>query len=210
MRGGPVSALCPTRHHLLTVSSSIASPAATARGPRAWWLGLAPARRRLLRALFAAGIVLVLLVGGLLARFLSVENAERAADLALIQAEVTGNTVAMLEQLSGCRHSTSCVAAVKANAGDPQLRRAGAVKILQLESKTAYSLFGATGKTRLAWTVIGSQPVVQCVNVRRTGNILAGIHVHVIGLSVPIDNEGTCWKLSKHEVEEEEDTAVER
>jgi hypothetical protein len=163
-----------------------------------------------LRTLFAVGIVLVLLVGGLLARFLSVENAERAADLALIQAEVTGNAAAMLEQLSGCRHSASCVATVTANASSPQLRRAGAVKILQLESKTAYSLFGATGKTRLAWTVIGSQPVVQCVSVRRSGNILAGIHVHLIGLSVPIDNEGTCWKLSKHEVEEEEDTAVER
>jgi hypothetical protein len=200
----------PTRHHLQAVSSSTASPAAAARGPRAWWLALAPARRRLLRSLFAAGIVLVLLVGGLLARFLSVENAERAADLALIQAEVTGNTAAMFEQLSGCRHSASCVAAVKADASNPNLRRAGAVKILQLESKTAYSLSAATGKTRIAWTVIGSLPVVQCVNVRRTGSILAGIHVHLIGLSAPIDKEGTCWKLSKHEVEEEEDTAVER
>jgi hypothetical protein len=192
------------------VSSPIATPAAAVRGPRAWWLGLAPARRRLLRTLFAASVVVVLLVGALLARFLSVENAERADDLALIQAEVKGDAPAMLEQLSGCRQSAACVAEVRANASNPHLRRAGAVKILQLESKTAYALSGATGKTRLAWTVIGSLPVVQCVNVRRTGNFLAGIHVHLIGLSAPIENEGTCWKLSKHELEEEQDTAAER
>jgi hypothetical protein len=192
------------------MSSSIAPPVAAARGPRAWWLGLGSGQRRLLRTLFAVGVVMVLLIGGVLARFLSVENAERAADLALIQAEVKGNAAAMLNQLSGCRHSASCVAAVNANASNPRLRRAGAVKILQLESKTAYSLGGATGKTRLAWTAIGSLPVVQCVNVRRTGNFLVGIHVHLVGLSAPIDSEGTCWKLSKHEVEEEEDTAAER
>lgn len=180
------------------------------RGPRAWWLSLAPARRRLLRTLFAASVVLVLFVSGLLARFLSVENAERADELALIQAEVNGNAAAMLDQLSGCRHSTSCIASVRANASNPSLRRAGAVKILQLESKTAYSLSDTTGKTRLAWTVIGSLPVVQCVSVRRTGSFLAGIHVHLIGLSAPIDKEGTCWKLSKHELEEEQDTAAER
>jgi hypothetical protein len=155
-------------------------------------------------------VVVVLLVGALLARFLSVENAERADDLALVQAEVKGNTTAMLDQLSGCRQSAACVAGVRANASNPRLRRSGAVKILQLESKTAYSLSGATGKTRLAWTVLGSLPVVQCVNVRRTGNFLTGIHVHLIGLSAPINNEGTCWKLSKHELEEEQDTAAER
>jgi hypothetical protein len=192
------------------VSSPIATPAVAARGPRAWWLGLAPTRRRVLRVLFALSIVVVLLVGGVLARFLSVENAERADDLALIEAEIKGDAAAMLHQLSGCRANATCLASVKANASDPRLRRVGAVKILQLESKTAYTLVGATGKTRLAWTVIGSLPVVQCVDVRRTGNLLQGVHVALIGLSVPIDNEGTCWKLSKHELEEEQDTAAER
>lgn len=192
------------------MSSPIAAPATVARGPRVWWLGLSPSWRRALRALFALSVVLVLLVGALLARFLSVENAERADDLALIQAEVNGNAAAMLDQLSGCRHNASCIASVRADASNPSLRRAGAVKILQLESKTAYSLSGATGKTRLAWTVIGSLPVVQCVDVRRMGNFLQGVHVSLIGLSAPIDNEGTCWKLSKHELEEEQDTAAER
>src|SRR5229473_2121540 len=61
-----------------------ATPAADARGPRAWWLRLPPGRRRLLRALFAVGFILILLASVVLARFLSVENVERDADLALI------------------------------------------------------------------------------------------------------------------------------
>jgi hypothetical protein len=160
--------------------------------------------------LLAIGVILLVLVGGVLGRFLSVENAERDADLALVQAEAKGNTAAMLDQISGCRASPSCVASVKANAGNPRLRRAGAVKILELQSPTAYSLFGATGKTRVAWTVIGTLPVVQCVDVRRTGNFLAGIHVQLIGLSAPIAGGGTCTKRTTIEIEEEEATAVER
>ena len=64
---------------------------------------------------------------------------------------------------------------MKANASNPRLRRSGAVKILSLNSPTAYSLTSATGTTRLAWTVIGKLPVVQCVEVSRTGNFLTGI-----------------------------------
>jgi hypothetical protein len=75
---------------------------------------------------------------------------------------------------------------------NPRLRRRGAVKILQLTSSTAYSLTGATGKTRLAWTVIGELPVVQCIGVRRTGNPLSGIEVALVSLSAPIPNEGDC------------------
>jgi hypothetical protein len=180
------------------------------RGPRVWWRGLTPRARRVLRILFAIGVIVVLVVSAGLARFLSVENAERTKEVALIQAEVDGNTAAMLDQLSGCRESRSCVAIAKANASNARLRRSGAVKILQLEASTAYSPFGATGKTRLAWTVIGTLPVVQCVDVRRTGNLLTGIHVQLLGLSAPIDNEGVCHKLTRNEIEEEEATAVEQ
>jgi hypothetical protein len=155
-------------------------------------------------------VVLFLAISGLLARFFSVENVERDDDLALVQAEARGSVAGMLDRLSGCRASPSCVAGVKADASDPRVRRAGAVKILQLESKTANSLFGATGKTRLAWTVIGKPPVVQCVDVRRTGNFFEGIDVKLIGLSAPIGNEGLCSKRTQIEIEEEESTAVEQ
>ena len=49
------------------------------------------------------------------------------------------------------------------------------MKILSIKSPTAGSLTGATGTTRVAWTVIGTLPVVQCVLVRRTGNAVKGI-----------------------------------
>jgi hypothetical protein len=51
--------------------------------------------------------------------------------------------------------------------------------------------------------VIGTLPVVQCVDVHRTGNFLTGIHVHLIGLSAPIANNGKCTKQTQLEAEEE-------
>ncbi len=66
------------------------------------------------------------------------------------------------------------------------------MKILSLNSPTAYALTGATGKTRLAWTVIGKLPVVQCVGVRRSGNFITGIDVTLLSLSAPIPNEADC------------------
>jgi hypothetical protein len=82
------------------------------------------------------------------------------------------------------------VATVRADAS--RLRRPGAVKILSLKSHTAYALGGATGVTRVAWTVIGRLPVVQCVGVRRSGDLLAGISVTLYSLSAPIANEADC------------------
>ena len=126
----------------------------------------------------------------LLARFLSAENVERDKELTLLQAQARGDVGAMLRALHGCNAHPSCVAAVRADA--QRLRRQGAVKILSLKSSTAYSLAGANGTTRLAWTVIGRLPVVQCVRVRRTGSFFSGIHVTLISLSTPIANEADC------------------
>ena len=131
-------------------------------------------------------------MSGVLARLLSVENTERDGELALIEAQARGDAAGMLSRLDGCDERPSCAALVRANAADPRLRRAGAVKILSVKSSTAYSLTGATGKTRLAWTVIGRLPVVQCVLVRRSGNFLTGITVTLLGLSAPIPNEADC------------------
>jgi hypothetical protein len=140
--------------------------------------------------LILIGILVFLAISAGLARFLATENVERDDDLALIQAQAEGDVSRMLADLSGCRERPSCVALVRANAG--RLRRAGAVKILSLKSSTAYSLAGSTGTTRLAWTVIGMEPVVQCIKVRRTGSIFAGITVSLLSLSAPIGNEADC------------------
>jgi hypothetical protein len=137
-------------------------------------------------------VLLFLAVSLLLARFLEVENTERDADLALIQAQARGDVASMIAQLSGCSRHPARVTTARANASNPRLRRAGAVKILSLKSSTSYSPAGATGKTRLAWTVIGKLPVVQCIEVRRSGNFLKGESVALLSLSAPIPNEADC------------------
>jgi hypothetical protein len=159
-------------------------------GPRAYARKLVATPRRI--AVLCVVVVVFLALSALLARWLQVENTERDDDIALIESEIRGDAQGMVDQLSGCRAESSCVALAKRNAANPRLRREGEVKILQLQSPTAYSLGGATGKTRLAWTVIGKLPVVQCVDVRRTGNAIGGVHVRLIGLSAPIQNEADC------------------
>jgi hypothetical protein len=163
-----------------------------AAGPRAWWRGLDPRTRKRLRNFAVAGVAFVILASVVLARFLQTENVERDADVAVLQAQARGDAAGMLSDLSGCAAKPACVAQVRANAANPRLRRNGEVKILLINSDTSYSPFGATGASRVAWTVIGKLPVVQCVQVHRTGNFLTGIHVHLLSISAPIGNEADC------------------
>jgi hypothetical protein len=176
------------------------------RGPRAWWRGLS---RSLRRALVGVTLLVVVVVGALAARWLSAENAERAAELAFVRAETRGDLEAMLDGISGCRADQKCVAQVHELAGNARLHQTGAVKLLQVESETAHSLFGATGKTRLAWTTLDGKPIVQCVVVERTGNPLTGIDVKLLSVGAPIANTGKCHPETEIERLEREATEAE-
>jgi hypothetical protein len=140
--------------------------------------------------LITLAVVLFFIISGLLARFFATENVERDDILAVLHAEVVGDRRGMLAQLSGCAAMPKCVAAVKADAAS--LHRNGSVKILDLTSETNHSLTGATGPTRVAWTVIGHLPTVQCVTVKRTGNFLTGISVALLSIGKPINSEADC------------------
>jgi hypothetical protein len=144
-------------------------------------------RRNLLIAL---GVLVFLIFSAFLARYLNTDNVERDADLALLQAEAAGKAASLIAQIHGCAASPACVALERHNA--TRLRRPGAVKILNLQSATANAPTTTTGKTRIAWTVIGGLPVVQCILVRRTGTALSGLSVTLLGLSAPIDNSADC------------------
>ena len=133
------------------------------------------ARRRLLIAL---GVILFLAISALLARFLTSDNLEREQDVALIEAEAKGDAGGVISTAQRLPREPIVRGDCSAkNASNPRLRRAGEVKILSLNSATANSPTGATGKTRLAWTVLGQLPVVQCIEVRRSGNALTGMHI---------------------------------
>jgi len=146
-------------------------------------------RRRLILA-GGIGIVLFLALSALLARYLAVENTERDDVLVVLRAEAAGDASGAIERISACATHPGCVAQATQNAAN--LRRQGSVKILSLKSHTAYSLTSDTAPTRVAWTVIGRLPVVQCVSVKRTGNFLTGLSVDLISVSKPISNEGDC------------------
>ena len=179
------------------------APVQAAVGPRAWWRNLPAGRRRLLKLGLAVAVLLCLAAGGLLARFLSVENVERHDILVLLQAQARGDTARELELLDACAHSASCAATVRASAA--RLQRPGAVKLLSVISPTAGSLTSKTGTTRVAWTVLGGRPVVQCVRVRHSGDLLSGYTITLLSLSAPISSEGNCTKPSATEQQEAEE-----
>jgi hypothetical protein len=152
--------------------------------------GVVPPARAKRIALVTVVVVLFLAISGLLARFLSTENVERDDVLAVLSAEALGDERGTLAHLSDCGASPKCAAVVKADAAS--LHRSGPVKILSLTSSTAYAPSGAKGTTRVAWTVIGHLPTVQCVEVERTGNFLTGVSVKLLSVSAPISNEADC------------------
>jgi hypothetical protein len=144
------------------------------------------------RVLIAVGVVVFLAISFELARFFTTESRERQRILVYLQAQAAGDPRRMLDALAGsCRRDPRCVATVDANAR--RLKRAGSVKILNLQSKTAYALGAKTGITRVAWTVVGNGlPVVQCALVHRGGTAIAGRSVTLLRVSAPIGNESTC------------------
>ena len=125
------------------------------------------------KLLIAAGVVFFLGVSLLLARYLSTENNERDAVYGLLRDQARGDVPGMLRRLDGC--DASCRAAVVSNAR--RLKRPG----------------DASGPTRVAWTIVNRQlPVVQCVEVQRTGSVLTGRAINLRRLSVPINSTGSC------------------
>ena len=141
------------------------------------------------KLLIAVGVVVFLGISVVLARYLSTENRERDAVYALLRDQARGDVRGMLSRLDGC--DARCRATAAANAR--RLARPGTVKILAYSSSTAYALGAETGPTRVAWTIVNRQlPVVQCVEVQRTGNVLTGRAINLRRLSAPIDSQGSC------------------
>jgi len=147
-------------------------------------------RRLRMVGLIVLGVIVFLIVSALLARALSVDGAERSAITALIQAEARGRAEAMMALIQGCRRQPACRVRVREDART--LSRPGRVSILELSPSAGFSLGGTLGTARVAWQAGRALPVVQCVRVRRAGDVLSGLHVELLELSARIRTDADC------------------
>lgn len=147
-------------------------------------------RRPVRIALIVLGVVLFLAISALLARAFSVDGAEQGAITSLIQAEARGDSRAMIGIIKGCRRSSFCRRRAELDAA--RLSRAGRVAILELGSSAGFSLTSTTGTARVAWRAGNALPIVQCVRVHRAGNVLTGLHVELLELSLRIRGSADC------------------
>ena len=92
-------------------------------------------------------------------------------------------------ELPGCRAEPACAEVIRTRVAE--LRRAGRVEILNYEPSVQVVLTRRTGVGRVAWRAGDSQPVVQCVRVRRDGPLTGG-DVELLSISAPIGAEENC------------------
>jgi hypothetical protein len=141
-------------------------------------------------ALIGVGVIAFLAVSALLARAWSADGAERSAITTLLKAEARGDAAAMVARIQNCGDSAACQARVHANVA--ALTRPGAFSILQLEPSAGFSLSGTLGTARIAWKTASSLPIVQCVRVKRAGDVLSGLRIELLAISPRIKTDGNC------------------
>ena len=143
------------------------------------------------RTYILIGLAAFLFLGfsALLARGLTGAGDERAKVLDLLEAQAGGDVAAVLEALPGCRAQPACADVTRTRVAE--LQRPGHVEILNYTPSVQVALTRQTGVGRVAWRAGGSQPVVQCVRVRRDGP-LTGADVELLSISAPIGNEDGC------------------
>lgn len=147
-------------------------------------------RRLRLLLLIGLGLIVFLAISAVLARVLSLDSAERTAITGLLESQARGDAAGMIRQIYGCALNQACRRRAVQNASS--LRRAGSVKILELNSSAGFSLSSTLGTARVAWRAGSALPVVQCVRVRRAGNAISGLHVELLEISRRIKTDGYC------------------
>lgn len=150
-------------------------------------------RRRRLLLVAVPALVVFLAISFVVARWLMTENRERDLVTELIRAQARGDAPAVLRRLAAC--DDACAARVRAFV--PRVAGAGEVRIVRVDSDTAYSLGDREGWTRVVWArETGGEttrPVVQCVRVRRNRSPLTGRSVSLLRLTAPLPrNEDPC------------------
>jgi hypothetical protein len=143
------------------------------------------------RALLIAAAVLVLLAGGAaLARMLGAGATERDAVIDIVKAQSHGDLAAVVAGIEGCGASPACVARTRAQVR--RLRSRGKVRVLRVDGTSSVAVGEGSSTARVAWRTGDRLPVVQCVRLRRSGDLVSGFDVRVLSLSAPIGREESC------------------
>jgi hypothetical protein len=147
-------------------------------------------RRPLRILLLLAGVVAFLAISAGLTRVLSANGAERDAIAALLGAQARGDAAGVIARIDGCHTRPAC----RANAAflAARLQAPGHVRIVRLDPSTSFSLGGTRGIARVVWIAPGRTTVVQCVVVRRGGDVLHGLRIELRALSPPIGHQSSC------------------
>jgi len=141
--------------------------------------------------IIAAGVIVLLAVSFVVARWINNDTVERARVVELLRAQMRGDAADMLRRLTACE-DPACIAIVRENAR--RLRRDGELKVALYQSQTAHALRSRTRFTRVVWFPSGreAETTVQCVLVRRKGNALTGMTVSLLRVTAPIGRESSC------------------
>jgi len=136
---------------------------------------------------------LLVFVGGSLAvgRILASRGAERSLLEGVIRDQAKGDAAALASGLPNCGPGTKCRAETDAlvakvgGAGKP-------LEILQITGGVGSGPGAADGVARIAWHTGSDLPVVQCVAVRKAGDVVSGFSLQILKVSKPIAREGAC------------------
>lgn len=151
-------------------------------------------RRPLRILLLLAGVVAFVAISLGLGRVLSANGAEQSAIVTLLEAQARGDASAVVSQIEGCARRPGCVALARDNAA--RLRAPGKVELVRLDPSTTFSLGGTSGVARVVWKTPAHETVVQCVTVRRGGDVVGGLSVELRALSAPIGHQSDCPSAS--------------
>jgi hypothetical protein len=146
--------------------------------------------RRLRLTLIVLGVILFLAISALLARAFSIDGAERAAITQLVTAEARGDAGAIVRLIVGCGSHPACRAQAARNA--ERLKHPGRVSIGELNPSAGFSLTSTLGTARVVWRAGSQLPVVQCVRVRRAGDVISGLRIQLLALSARIKSGADC------------------
>jgi hypothetical protein len=147
-------------------------------------------RRSHLIALIALAVVVFVVVSALLARAFSVGSAEQSAITAVLQAQARGDAAGVVARIKDCAASPACRERAATNAA--ALRAPGHVLMIRDDASAGFSLGSTVGTARIAWRIGNGLPIVQCVRVRRAGNVFSGYRIELLEISRRIPSDHAC------------------